>query len=213
MDAIQSFLASLPPVVAYLALLLSTIIENLFPPFPGDTVTLVGAYLVGTHTLNFWMTYFVTTLGSLIGFYFLYLVGRVFGRNYFYRKNFRYFSRKSIQQVESLFERRGILIIAVNRFLSGLRAVISLVAGIASYDWRVVLGLGFVSCILWNGALIYAGSAVGENRELVVAWLKRFNIAVFLIVGIGVLLWGYFNLYLPAKSAWNTSNTNSTKED
>jgi len=213
MDAIQAFLSNLPPVIAYLALLISTIIENLFPPFPGDTVTLVSAYLVGRGYLNFWITYLITTLGSLIGFYFLYAVGRLYGRQYFYRKNFRYFSRTTIKEVESLFERRGVWIIALNRFLSGIRAVVSLVAGIANYDWRVVLGLGFVSCILWNGALIYAGSAVGENWNLVVEWVKRFNIVVFIVVGIGFLIWGYFNLYLPAKKAWNNSNNDTSQKN
>jgi len=213
METLQQFLTHLPPFLTYFVLLISTIVENLFPPFPGDTVTLIAAYLAGTGVLNVWLTYGVTTAGSLAGFYFLYIVGRVYGRTFFFRKNYRFFNRETIHRVENLFEHRGVMLIVMNRFLSGLRAVISLVAGIAKYDWHVVLGLGFVSCILWNGAIIYAGSSLGENWKLVIAWMKRFNIAVFIIAGLLFLLWGYFNLYLPTRSAFHSSNRSNGKSN
>jgi len=192
-------------LIAYVILFFSTLVENLFPPFPGDTITLISAYLVGVGVLDIWWTYGITTAGSLAGFLILYIVGVRIGRRYFYQKNFRYFNRASIQRVEALFDRRGVIIIAINRFLSGIRAVISLVAGIAEYNWHVVAGLGFVSCILWNGALIYAGSRVGENWEIVSAWIQKYNTAVFVIAGIALLVWGYFNLYVPTFA--NNSNS------
>ena len=201
MEAFQQFLTELPPVASYAFLFFTTMLENLFPPFPGDTITLISAYLVGVGMLHFWWTYFITTAGSLAGFLVLYIVGLRFGRQFFYRHNFRYFNRETIRKVENLFRRRGVIIIAVNRFLSGLRAVISLVAGITEYNWHVVAGLGFVSCILWNGALIYAGSRVGANWETVSGWIQKYNVAAFIIAGIGLLIWGYYNLYIPTKSA------------
>lgn len=208
MESFQQFLTALPPVASYAFLFFTTMLENLFPPFPGDTITLISAYLVGVGVLNFWWTYLITTAGSLAGFLMLYILGLRFGRKFFYRKNFRYFNREAIRRVENLFDRRGVLIIAINRFLSGLRAAISLVAGIAEYNWHVVVGLGFVSCILWNGALIYAGSRVGANWEFVSAWIQRYNMAAFIIAGIGLIIWGYYNLYIPTKAAFG-SNRNS----
>ncbi len=183
-------------------------VENLFPPFPGDSITLIGAYMVGIGSLHFWHTYLFTTAGSLAGFLILYGVGLRFGRRYFYRKDFLYFSRASIREVESLFQRRGVIILALNRFFSGIRAVISLTAGIARYDWRIVVGLGFASCVLWNGILIYAGSQVGENWEMVMNWIRQYNLIVFSIAGSLLFLWSYFHLYLPAKAAvQNRKNT------
>jgi len=206
MAHIQHFLSELPPLLAYTLLFFTTLTENLFPPFPGDSITLIGAYMVGIGTLNYWDTYLVTTAGSLAGFLILYLVGLRFGRSYFYRKDFKYFSRRSINEVEGLFQRRGILIIALNRFFSGIRAIISLVAGIAEYDWRVVTGLGFVSCVLWNGVLIYAGSRVGENWKKVMEWVRQYNLLVFFLLGIILAIWGYFHLYLPVRNARNHNN-------
>ncbi|MBS1270899.1 MAG: Protein DedA [Candidatus Marinimicrobia bacterium] len=208
MGSMQQILSETPPLIAYVILFFTTLAENLFPPFPGDTITLISAYLVGIGVLDIWWTYGITTAGSLAGFLILYILGALVGRRYFSRKNFRYFSRQSIQRVEELFERRGVIIIALNRFLSGIRALISLVAGIAEYNWRVVVGLGVVSCILWNGALIYAGSRVGENWEIVSAWIQKYNAVALVIAGIALLVWGYFNLYVPA-FADNNSAENS----
>jgi len=210
MQHIQDFIEQLPPALAYLALLVATFLENLFPPFPGDTFTLVGAYFVGLGVLSLWITYIITTAGSISGFLFLYFVGLKYGRKYFYRKNFKYFSRKSIKEVEQVFERRGVIIIALNRFMSGFRAVVSLVAGIAEYDWRVVSGLGVLSCILWNGVLIYAGSTIGENWQRVTYWIERYNVLVFTIIGIVFAIWAYYNLIQPARNAINNKlNGNS----
>ncbi|HKJ69877.1 MAG TPA: DedA family protein [bacterium] len=188
MEQVHDLLETLPPTLAYSVLFLTTLLENLFPPFPGDTFTLVGAYLVGIGTLGFWWTYLITTGGSLTGFLILYLLGMYCGRQYFYRKNCKYLNRDFIKEVEALFQRRGVLLIALNRFFSGIRAIISLVAGIAKYDWRVVAGLGSLSCILWNGIVIYAGSKVGEHWEKVMHWLRQYNIVVFLILGIFFIL-------------------------
>jgi len=47
--------------LVYVALFLSAYIENIFPPIPGDTVTVIGAYFVGTGKLNFWGVYFSTS--------------------------------------------------------------------------------------------------------------------------------------------------------
>ncbi len=210
MQRVQDTIEQLPQALTYLILFFTTFLENIFPPFPGDTFTLIGAYFVGTDILHFWITYLVTTLGSISGFLFLYILGLKYGRQYFLRKDFRYFSRDSITRVEKTFQKRGVILIALNRFMSGFRAVVSLVAGIAGYDWRIVFSLGIVSCLLWNGLLIYAGSAIGENWQHVVYWIERYNLIVFTIVAIAGLIWTYFNLYVPAKNAIsNKLNSNS----
>ncbi|HBC45924.1 MAG TPA: DedA family protein, partial [candidate division Zixibacteria bacterium] len=44
-DQILEFVRSQNEFIIYGILLISAFIENVFPPFPGDTVTLAGAYL------------------------------------------------------------------------------------------------------------------------------------------------------------------------
>ena len=45
-DTVQQFaewITSYGVIWVYLAIVLASFIENIFPPFPGDTVTIVGA--------------------------------------------------------------------------------------------------------------------------------------------------------------------------
>ena len=62
-----------------------------------------------------------------------------------------------------------------NRFLSGIRSVIALSAGMGGMGWKPVVGLGLVSMAIWNGLLIYAGLLVGNNWERAVELLGDYN--------------------------------------
>ncbi len=89
---IIKFLLPLNNIFLYLFLFLSAIIENLFPPIPGDTITVFGAFLVGVGRLNYFGVYLSTTLGSVIGFMTLFLIGKYLGRKFFHEKNYKHFS-------------------------------------------------------------------------------------------------------------------------
>ena len=187
-DLIQR-LKQTEPLWAYFFLFVSAFVENIFPPIPGDTVTLVGAYLVGIGFLNYWGVFFATTAGSILGFMTIFgvaywLEGRVIEK---YRPRWASLSR--IQRVENWFRRYGYWIVLFNRFLSGARSVISFVAGISKMRVLWVFILALISCAVWNGTLIYLGSLIGKNWQQIVQWLKLYNRTVFVILVL--LLIGY----------------------
>ncbi|MFC1558885.1 DedA family protein [candidate division KSB1 bacterium] len=67
--------------------MISCYLENIFPPLPGDSVVVIGAYLVGIGYLKFELTYIVTGIGSILGLMTLYYVGVIFKKNIIHRKN------------------------------------------------------------------------------------------------------------------------------
>ena len=69
----------------YSVLLVSAIVENLFPPYPGDTVIIIGGYLVGVGKLNLSGALLSSTAGSLVGASLLFLLGLTKGRTLFHR--------------------------------------------------------------------------------------------------------------------------------
>jgi membrane protein DedA with SNARE-associated domain len=79
LEALPHWLEQIDPLVAYIILMISAFVENVFPPIPGDTVTVIGAYLVSTGRLGFWGVYVSTTVGSVIGFFTMYLLGLKLG--------------------------------------------------------------------------------------------------------------------------------------
>jgi membrane protein DedA with SNARE-associated domain len=176
----------------YLFLFLSAIIENLFPPIPGDTITAFGAFLVGIGRLKYYYVYLVTTTGSVVGFMSLFLLGKHFGRDFFIKKDYKYFPAASILKSEARFSRSGYLIVLANRFMPGVRSVISIVAGISNLSTLKVFFLSLLSASVWNLIWIHAGYTLGDNWDFVkkeiAKIMKNYNIIVGLILLIVALI-------------------------
>jgi membrane protein DedA with SNARE-associated domain len=166
----------------YLILFVSACFENYIPPIPGDTVTLFGAYLVGIGQLHFFGVLMATVSGNFIGFMVLFFLGKYLGREFFYTRDFALFSREKIQRAEQWFQRYGTTIILFNRFLSGTRAVISIFAGIANMNNRIVALYCLISCLVWNSMLVYSGYKAGENWEAISNLLKKYNWTILFIL-------------------------------
>jgi len=177
------------PAWAYGFLLLSAVLENLIPPVPGDTVVVFSAYLVGRGVLALWPVYLATCAGGTIGFLGMYYLGYKHGRAFFTGRKGRVFSQESMAQAEQWLARYGETLILVNRFMSGIRSVIAVSAGIGGMSWRKVAVYGFISMVVWNGLLLYAGLLVGQNWEGVVKVLEQYNRFFGLIlIGVAVVV-------------------------
>jgi membrane protein DedA with SNARE-associated domain len=188
----QSLLLTLfQPPYLYPVLFASALLESLFPPWPSDVVTLYGAYLVGRGKVSLSMAFLAVVTGSLLGVMVLYYLGRVKGRALF-KEGRRIFSLNHLLGVEKLFARHGLWILAVNRFLAGVRAIIFIVAGVADMPPGKVWGLGAVSIVVWNALLFWLGALFGlESQGLVkrIVWI----VTTLFVIGCG---WLYLNLKL-----------------
>ena len=122
MERFLNYLDSLPNVVVYCFLSVSAFVENIFPPFPGDTITAYGAFLVGTGRLDFHWVYISTTAGSFLGFMSLFWIGLYVGRRFFIEQDYRFLKAKDIIRAEEWYRRYGYLLIGINRFLPGIRS-------------------------------------------------------------------------------------------
>jgi membrane protein DedA with SNARE-associated domain len=162
-EAIKAFFYSIEGWGGYFFLFLVSLGENLFPPMPGDTFVVIGAILVGRGQLSFWPAYFSTTAGSLLGFMTLYGVGWKWGAAFINGKMGRVFPANTLETVENWFGRYGLWVVGANRFMGGIRGVISLAAGIAKMRVRHVFLLAMLSCMIWNLIIILCGKWIGEN--------------------------------------------------
>lgn len=185
---IFDFIQSIHGPQGYLLLAACAFFENVVPPVPGDTVTIFGGYLVGRGQLGMAATVLATTIGSFAGFMAMYGAGRFLGRELL-KYGGRIFSAAAMARVHGWFERYGIGVVLANRFLSGARSVISLCAGIARLNPLVVAACCLLSCLVWNGLLIWAGSKVGENWAVITALLKKYNAAVAVALAVAVAVW------------------------
>ena len=184
-------LNSLPDFLIYLLLGLSAFVENIFPPIPGDTITVFGAFLVGTGRLKFFWVYTSTTLGSLLGFMSLFWVGSYLGRRFFIEKDYRFIKAKGIIKAEEWYRKYGYFLIGFNRFLPGIRSVISVAGGISRLKIIRVAILALLSCAVWNLIWISMGYILGANWETIEANMSaimvRYNIIVLVLIALIIL--------------------------
>lgn len=187
LEGIREFFETLEGGWGYLFLFVSCLGENLFPPLPGDTFMVLGAFLVGRGQLAFLPAYIAATAGSLLGFMVLFIVGRFFGAR-FLRRTPRLFSAERIVRVEAWFARYGYGVIAFNRFLSGFRGVVSIVAGLTGLDPKRTFVLAAVSCCIWNALLMSAGVLIGDHWEHILDQYQRiaFGLIAILLAGLWI---------------------------
>jgi membrane protein DedA with SNARE-associated domain len=177
----------------------SAMIEYFFPPFPGDTVLLFGAFLVGNGRFPLFPVFIATTAGGLTGFLLVYLLCYALNPSYEKLKNKAPFNRfsNSFSKIESQFEKWGDLLIALNRFMPGIRAGFFWAAGFTRRDPKKVILLGTISLLVWNGGIMVAGYSVGNNwalfKSLFAAYQKVF------LTGMGVLISGTLFYHLRLK--------------
>jgi membrane protein DedA with SNARE-associated domain len=182
--------------ILYLFLFGSAVLENLFPPIPGDTITVFGAFLVGVGRLDFFMVYAVTTLGSSIGFIILFYAGAFLEMEFFLNTRIKIFSSQKILSAEKWFAKYGYYVVVLNRFLPGVRSVISIVAGISGLNGMKVFLLSIVSAMAWNFLWIYSGYTIGNNWEMVQEKvsiiIRNYNIAAGItLVSAGIIFYGW----------------------
>ena len=175
------------PLWTYGALMISAFLENVIPPIPGDAVVVFSAYLVGRDALNLWLVYLATCLGGTAGFAVMYYLGYSQGRTLLSASRSRFFSSASIAKAGQWLARYGTALILVNRFLTGIRSVIAITAGIGGMGWKKVVLCGLVSMGIWNGILLYAGLLVGRNWGRILEYIDYYN-RVFATLAVGILV-------------------------
>lgn len=176
----------------------ASLIEYVLPPFPGDTVVAVGAFLAARGEVAAWQVFAVTTLGSVVGAFLDYRFGvwlqdRIDHPSTAWAR--RHFPPDRIAKIEVTYRRWGPWLILANRFVPVSRALFFVFAGMSGVPLRLTLVLGAISSMAWNGLLIGLGGAVGGNLDQLLERVEHSSrwaaagVAVVVIVVLAVTWW------------------------
>lgn len=217
MEYLADFLAwmeSLPPGLAYAAILIIAYGENVAPPIPGDMAIVFGGYLVGVGQLNFLIVVVLATIGGVVGFMTMYAVGYWAGEAVLDPNRWRWIPKKQVQRARVWLDRYGYWLVAANRFLSGLRSVISLTVGIAHTNpWKTAF-YATLSAAVWTCLIAYAGYAVGDNWPVIAGYLRDYGRIVLGLLlaaaGVQAVRW-YLKRKGSGDDAGDGGNFNSAK--
>lgn len=190
MEQVNAWLQQEEGPLAYVVLGLASLIEYVFPPFPGDTIALVGVVLAATAGYRVIWVYVALNVGAFAGGMSAYAFGRWIGHRRAERMP-RFLRghqiRRAIDVALERFARHGTAYLALNRFVPALRAIFFVAAGMAGLPWWKVAIWGTLSACAWNALLLGAGWALGDNAAQLVDWVDTYSYAAIAVVAIVVL--------------------------
>lgn len=188
MEALIDSLARLDPLWVYGAIFFIAFIENIFPPSPSDLVVVFGGSLVAVGKGNFFLALSSGTLGSTFGFLAMFAIGRWFGRSIIESGKLQFISLDTVHAAEQWFRKYGYGLVIANRFLAGTRAVVSFFAGMSNLNTLKTVVLSFMSALVWNSILVYAGFALGNNWQRVGLYLSSYSQIVSAVIVVVILI-------------------------
>lgn len=194
-DRVLAFLAALPTLPTYLALMLLSAVENVFPPVPADLAVALGAFLARHGKLSAPILGLVCWLANTASAAWVYLLARSHGA-LFFRAGWgrRLLPPAAMTAVEDAYRKHGALGIFVTRFLPGVRAAVLPFAGVAGMPMGRAMLPAAAASALWYAFLVTAGSLLGENWEAVKAIVGGVNqflgwLAIVATLAVAVWLW------------------------
>lgn len=189
LESIVTFLQSLPPWGVLGVTFLIAYIENLFPPSPSDVLLVFCGTIVGIGTVGFVPMLTMATLGSVTGFGTAYWLGRKYGTQIAEKRWVPFLNMDTIGRVQRWFDKYHGLIIVVNRFLSGTRAVISFAAGITAMPFPRTVIYCTISAAVWNALMILLGMQFGSRWRDVDQYLSAYGTVITILLVAAVVGW------------------------
>jgi membrane-associated protein len=174
----------------YWAVAAVLLLENAGLPLPGETVLLLASFLAySEHELQLPWVIAVGVLATTVGGEFGFALGRHGGRPLIERyRHVFHIGADTVARGDRLFERYGAATVFLARFLFGMRVLASLLAGALHMPWRKFVLFNFLGAVAWVTAICCAGYLFGGHWGRLMHDLKRFDIAVAVVVVMGVLV-------------------------
>lgn len=172
----------------YVGIGLLMMMESTVLPVPSELVLVPAGYLVHQGEMNAFWILFASTVGSLLGATFNYFVSWWVGRP-FLEKYGKYFFVKPelLQKTDVFFAKYGSLSTFTGRLLPVIRHLISIPAGLTRMNFMLFSLYTSLGAFVWSLVLVVLGYYIGDNQELVSAYLSYIVWGIILLV---LLLWG-----------------------
>jgi membrane protein DedA with SNARE-associated domain len=142
--------------------------ENIFPPIPAELIMPLAGFTVAQGKLNLGLVILAGTIGTLLGNYGWYYLGRSISYDRLSAWIDRYgkwigVSVKDIDRVNDWFNKHGRNAVFFGRIIPGVRTLISLPAGMNQMSLITFTVYSIPGTLIWIIALTMAGFLLGEN--------------------------------------------------
>lgn len=168
--------------LGYFGIFIMMFLESSFIPFPSEVALLPAGYLIGTKEMSFIPVLLAGTFGSVGGACLNYFLGRTLGRNLLLKYGkYLFLDEDKLNQMETLFNKRGELIVFLGRFIPVVRQYISFPPGILEmniYKFCIFTGLG---AGIYVAFMVSVGTIYKDYEKLINSYVIKYRyIVIFL---------------------------------
>ena len=173
---------------SYLAILIIFAIAGTGVPIPEDVILLVAGYLASPSAgvLSLSWTIPVCILGIILADNIGYRVGK-YGRWYVKKM----IPKKMLKPLKHYFKYHGAKTIFISRFLTGIRPVFPIMAGMTKMPWKKFFIYDALGGMISVPIVVLLGYYFGMHLNTIVLFFKRIDrlvVAIFIIVVLAILL-------------------------
>lgn len=177
----------------YWAVFFGVLLENMGVPIPGETVTLVGGFLAGSHELNVWYVLGAATIGAILGDSGGYLLGYHGGWPLLVRigKLLRV-PETALVGLRDRFSQNADKAVLFGRFVTLLRVFAGPLAGITRMPYPKFLLCNAIGAATWASAMVSLTYFLGQLVPLpvIMKWTTQFaGVALVLVIGSVAVAW------------------------
>ena len=171
----------------YLGIFLTLILGGIGLPFPEDATLLLSGFLIAHGRIKLFPTFSVVFPLLLITDFFVFFVGKRYGRMLVQHKRFgKLISPEKLFKLEEKFRRRGAWVVLFGRHILGLRTPIFLAAGVTRMSVTkfliVDVGTALLTVALFWGGIGLLGDSRIEVLKAEATKVGHIAMVVFLIV-------------------------------
>ncbi|DAB28847.1 MAG: hypothetical protein A2513_10260 [Sulfurimonas sp. RIFOXYD12_FULL_33_39] len=193
---LREFATSLVDLIfdwGYIGIFLLMSIESSFIPFPSEIVLIPAGYLAHKGEMSIGMIMLSGVGGSMAGAYINYYLALMLGRKIL-RKYGRYFfiNENAIDKMDNYFAKHGHISTFIGRLVPGIRQLISIPAGLSRMNLVLFSTYTALGASIWAFILVMLGYFIGENQELIDAYLKQITIFILAALVLLAICYAYF---------------------
>ena len=167
-------------------------LENVFPPIPSELILLLTGFNVSDGRFDFVSGVIAATIGSVVGAYFLYGIGRLLDDERMERflagiGRFVGLKKSDVHKGFVWFERYGTYVVLFGRLIPVVRSVVSIPAGGDKMPLAKFTLLTAAGSLVWNIVWVAVGWGLGDQWEKAGKWGDYLQYGVVAVAGIGFI--------------------------
>ena len=168
-------------------------LENIFPPIPSELVLLLTGFNVSETRFGFVGAIVFATIGSVVGAYFLYGVGRLLNEERLEAflagvGRFVGLKKSDVHKGFQWFERHGTLVVLFGRLVPVVRSVVSIPAGADKMPLGRFTALTAFGSLVWNTIWISIGWGLGDQWKKAGRWGDYIQYGAIALIAFGLVV-------------------------